>query len=588
MAKYRRDATVGGWRKLISYCRPYVKSIIISVICVLLGSLFSLIGPNQISKIADTIGEGMTKGINFEYINRICITLVVIYLLGFLFNYIKGYVMSGVTQKITNSLRNEISEKINRLPFKYFDNVSYGDVLSRVTNDVDAIGQTLNQSIVQLITAVIMFFGSLFMMLRINLIMALTAIFATIIGFVVMFFIMSHTQKFFSAQQQELGSLNGYIEEVYSGQGVIKLYNAVDESKKKFSDINKKLYNSAWKSQFFSGLMMPLMNFIGNFGYVAVCIVGAVLTLNGSIGFGVIVAFMIYIRQFTNPLSQIAQVMTNMQSASAASQRVFEFLDEPEMEDEEEKTALIEDVKGDVEFRNVKFGYHPDDIIIHDFSAKALAGQKIAIVGPTGAGKTTLVNLLMRFYELQGGSILIDGVPTDTMKRETVHDMFCMVLQDTWLFEGTIRENIIYSKEGVTDEQVTKASKAVGLDHFIRTLPKGYDTVLDDKTTLSAGQKQQITIARAMIKQSPLLILDEATSSIDTRTEIHVQRAMDTLMKGRTSFVIAHRLSTIKNADVILVMKDGDIVESGNHEELMKKNGFYADLYNSQFEPVSA
>lgn len=576
----------GGLKEMLGFCEPHRVPIIIAMIFAILGSIFSLVGPNQISKITTKIIEGAATGIDLEYIGKIGVFLVILYLLGFLFNYAKGFLMAGTTQKISNNLRNEISRKINRLPFKYFDNVPYGDVLSRVTNDVDSISQSLNSGLIQLITSATMFLGSLIMMFTINITMTMAAVFSTLIGFGLMFLIMSKSQKYFINQQKEIGAMNGYIEEIYSGHNVVKLYNATKKSKKIFSSINDKLYTSAWKSQFLSGLMMPLMNFIGNFGYVAVCVVGAALTLNGKIEFGVIVAFMIYIRQFTNPLSQLAQVMTNLQSATAASKRVFEFLNESEMDDESHKTATIENVQGEVEFKNVKFGYNKDQTIIHDFSAIANKGQKVAIVGPTGAGKTTLVNLLMRFYEIDNGEILIDGVPISSMKREDVHNLFCMVLQDTWLFEGSIKQNIIYSKDGVSDEEVVMASKAVGLHHFVRTLPHGYDTVLDDKTTLSAGQKQQITIARAIIKKAPLLILDEATSSVDTRTELLVQRAMDELMKGRTSFVIAHRLSTIKNADLILVMKDGDIIESGNHEELLGKNGFYADLYNSQFEQV--
>ena len=419
--------------------------------------------------------------------------------------------------------------------------------------------------------------------------MAVTAVLTTIIGFGLMMFIMSKSQKHFIRQQRELGRINGHIEEVYSGHNVVKVYNGVDKATREFEEINDKLYDSAWKSQFMSGLMMPLMNFIGNFGYVAVCVVGASLFMHDKITFGVIVAFMIYIRLFTNPLSQIAQAATSLQSTAAAAERVFEFLSEEELTDESGKTTLLkkEDTKGDVEFKNVKFGYDKNKIIIHNFSAHAKSGQKIAIVGPTGAGKTTMVNLLMRFYELNSGEILIDGISTNKMTRENVHDLFCMVLQDTWLFEGTIRENIVYSKTGVTDEEIDRACKAVGIDHFIRTLPDGYDTVLNDKANLSAGQKQLITIARAMIENAPLLILDEATSSVDTRTEIQIQEAMDKLTEGRTSFVIAHRLSTIKNADLILVMKDGDIIESGNHKDLLAKGGFYAELYNSQFEKAS-
>ena len=526
-------------------------------------------------------------GIDLPAVSKIAILLVVLYGLGVLFSYIQGFIMTTITQKVANRLRTGISQKINKLPLKYFDSTSYGDVLSRVTNDVDMIAQTLNQSIGMLVTAITLFLGSLIMMLITNVIMTLAAILATVIGFAIMMTIMSKSQKHFLRQQRELGKINGHIEEIYSGHNIVKVYNGEKEANEQFSKINDKLYESAWKSQFLSGMMMPLMNFIGNFGYVAVCVTGAALTMNGNISFGVIVAFMIYVRLFTQPLSQMAQAATSLQSTAAASERVFEFLEEKEMQDESSKTKVLKDAKGDVQFDHVKFGYNPDKIIIHDFSAHAKPGQKIAIVGPTGAGKTTMVNLLMRFYELNSGQIRIDGVPINELTRENVHDLFCMVLQDTWLFEGTIKENIIYSKQGVTDEEVIKACKAVGLDHFINTLPNGYDTVLNDNANLSAGQKQLITIARAMVENAPLLILDEATSSVDTRTEILIQNAMDKLMVGRTSFVIAHRLSTIKNADLILVMKDGDIIESGNHNELIKKNGFYAELYNSQFEPAS-
>ena len=485
---------------------------------------------------------------------------------------------------MSQRLRSDISQKINRLPLRYFDTHSYGDVLSRVTNDVDTISQTINQSVAALVTAVVTLLGSLVMMLVTNVHMTLTAVLASLAGFVLMIFIMGRSQKYFLAQQQVLGSLNGNIEEVYSGHDVIKAYNAERKVTEEFEALNVKLFNSAWRAQFFSGLMMPIMSFIGNFGYVAVCVVGAVLVQNGTIGFATIVAFIMYVRLFTNPLSQIAQAANSLQAAAAASERVFEFLDEPELSDESQKTRRLASVKGEVEFDHVKFGYDPERIIIHDFSAKVKPGQKIAIVGPTGAGKTTMVNLLMRFYELNGGQILIDGVPTSELTRENVHELFCMVLQDTWLFEGTIRENIAYAKKGVTDGQLDRACRAAGLDHFIHTLPKGYDTVLNDKASLSAGQKQLITIARAIVEDAPLLILDEATSSVDTRTEVLIQQAMDRLTEGRTSFVIAHRLSTIKNADCILVMKDGDIIESGTHDELLKNGGFYAELYNSQFE----
>ncbi len=573
--------------QLASYCKSYFPAMIVAVLLAITASVFSLIGPNKLQDITDLIKDGLVTGIDIKAVEDIAFFLVVLYALGFIFNYIQGFIMATVTQKVSKSLRTGISNKINSVPLNYYNKTSIGDVLSRVTNDVDMIGQTMNQSVGTLVSAVTMFIGSLIMMLVTNWIMAITAVLATAIGFVLMMLIMSRSQKYFIRQQSELGKINGHIEEIYSGHNVVKVYNGVEKAEEKFESINDRLYDSAWKSQFMSGLMMPLMNFIGNFGYVCVCIVGAALFMHDHITFGVIVAFMIYIRLFTNPLSQIAQAATSLQSTAAAAERVFEFLNEEEMEDESHKSAKLETAKGDVEFRNVKFGYDPNKIIIHNFSAHAKAGQKIAIVGPTGAGKTTMVNLLMRFYELNSGEILIDGVPINKMTRQNVHDLFCMVLQDTWLFEGTIKENIVYSKEGVTDEEIVHACEAVGIDHFIRTLPQGYDTILNDKANLSAGQKQLITIARAMIENAPLLILDEATSSVDTRTEIQIQEAMDKLTEGKTSFVIAHRLSTIKNADLILVMKDGDIIESGNHNELLEKGGFYAELYNSQFEKAS-
>ncbi len=572
---------------LIAYSRKYVPAIIIALILAVTGTIFSIIGPNKIQDLTDIITDGFMTGIDMDGIKEIAFLLVVLYSLGFVFTYVQHFIMTTVTQRISKGLRAAISDKINKVPLNYFNKTSLGDVLSRVTNDVDMIGQTLNMSIGNLVTAVTMLIGSLFMMIYTNWIMAATAVLATLIGFALMMFIMGKSQKHFIRQQTELGNINGHIEEVYTGHNVVKVYNGTKKAVDEFEEINGRLYDSAWKSQFLSGIMQPLMGFIGNFGYIAVCVVGAALVMNDKITFGVIVAFMMYIRLFTNPLSQIAQAATSLQTTAAASERVFEFLAAEEMEDESGKTKRLETAKGDVEFKNVKFGYVDDKIIIHNFSAHAKAGQKIAIVGPTGAGKTTMVNLLMRFYELNSGEILIDGVPTDQLTRENVHDLFCMVLQDTWLFEGTIRENIVYSKEGVTDEDIARACKAVGIDHFIRTLPNGYDTVLNDKANLSAGQKQLITIARAMIENAPLLILDEATSSVDTRTEIQIQNAMDKLTEGRTSFVIAHRLSTIKNADLILVMKDGDIIESGNHEELLAKNGFYAELYNSQFDQAS-
>lgn len=582
--------------KLLAFIRPYLALMIVALVFAVAGTVLNLLGPNILSDLTDVIQEAFIRdGIPGLYdmdtarVMQLCIFLVAIYGAGLICSYIQGLIMATVTQKNSRALRSAISKKINVLPLKYFDSHSIGDVLSRVTNDVDTIGQTLNQSVTTFVTAVVMLFGSVIMMFVTNWIMAFTAIAASLVGFIVMFLIMGKSQKYFARQQRFLGDINGHIEETYAGHNVVKAYNAENKVKRTFNDINYKLYTSAWKSQFFSGLMMPLMSFVGNLGYVAVCVVGAVLLVNGNIAnYGVIIAFTLYVRLFTSPLSQLAQAFTSMQSAAAASERVFEFLEEKELSDESGKTRSlpVSQVKGDVAFEHVRFGYDPDRIIIHDFSAEAKAGQKIAIVGPTGAGKTTMVNLLMRFYELDGGSIKIDGIPTSELTRENVHDLFCMVLQDTWLFDGTIRENVVYSKENVTDEEVVRACKAVGLHHFIQTLPKGYDTVLDDKANLSAGQKQLVTIARAMIENAPMLILDEATSSVDTRTEELIQRAMDKLTVGRTSFIIAHRLSTIKNADLILVMKDGDIIEKGNHEELLAKNGFYADLYNSQFDPA--
>ena len=570
--------------KLIAYMKPYVPAVIIALLLAVTGTVFNIIGPDRLGKITDLITEGMRAGIDLSAVGSIGLLLAILYGLGFLFNYAQGFILATVTQRVSKKMRSDITQKINRLPLKYFDSTSYGDVLSRVTNDVDTVGQTLNQSAGTLVTAITMFLGTLIMMLSINVLLALSALASTIIGFALMMLIMSKSQKYFTAQQRELGKINGHIEEIYAGHNVVKVYNGEKNAQKTMRLINEKLYDSAWKSQFMSGIMQPLMNLIGNLGYVVVCVVGAVLTINGSITFGVIVAFMIYVRLFTQPLSQMAQAATNLQSAAAAGERVFEFLEESELEDESAKTMTLADVKGNVEFENVTFGYSRDKIIIHNFSASVKAGQKIAIVGPTGAGKTTMVNLLMRFYEVGGGNIRIDGIPIRSLTRDNIHQLFCMVLQDTWMFEGTVKENIVYNKKDVTDEQIITACKAAGVDHFIRTLPQGYDTILDDKANLSAGQRQLITIARAMVENAPMLILDEATSSVDTRTEVLIQEAMDKLMAGRTSFVIAHRLSTIKNADMILVMKDGDIIESGKHEELLAQNGFYAELYNSQFE----
>ena len=572
------------WGKLIRYCKKYLPFLGGALLLAMAGALCALMGPDKLKDMTNIITQGLATEIDMDEVKRIAVFLVGLYGVSAVCSYIQSFTMATVTQSVTRKLRSDISVKINKVPLNYFNKTSFGDVLSRVTNDVDTIGQSLNQSIGSLVTAITMFVGSLIMMFYTNWIMAVTAVLSTFLGFGIMMTIMSKSQKHFMAQQRELGRINGHIEEIYSGHNVVRAYNGEDAALATFTQINDKLYNSAWKSQFLSGLMMPIMSFIGNFGYVAVCVVGAALAMDGRISFGVIVAFMMYIRQFTNPLSQIAQAMTSLQSTAAAGERVFEFLEEEEMPDETGKTMRLEHAAGDVEVRNVRFGYQPDKIIIKNFSAHAKAGQKIAIVGPTGAGKTTMVNLLMRFYELNGGDILIDGISTKDLTRENVHDLFCMVLQDTWLFEGTIRENIVYCKKNVGQEEVERACRAVGIHHFISTLPQGYDTVLNDKANLSAGQKQLITIARAMIENAPLLILDEATSSVDTRTEIQIQKAMDKLTEGRTSFVIAHRLSTIKNADMILVMKDGDIIESGNHNALLKKGGFYAELYNSQFE----
>lgn len=541
-----------------------------------------------LDQLPDSVYGLIKPTIDMERILQIGLLLVTFYLLSYILSTTQGFLMATVTQRVSKQMRSDISRKINRLPMWFYNRTTTGDVLSRVTNDVDTIGQSLNQSIGTLVSAVVLFLGSLIMMLVTNVWMTVTAVLASVLGFSIMLAITSRSQKYFIRQQQHLGDLNGHIEEIYAGHTVVKAYNGEAEAEQTFDQMNQKLCESNFKAQCLSGMMMPVMNFIGNLGYVAVCVVGGAMALNGKITFGVIVAFMMYVRYFTQPLSQIAQAVQSLQSAGAAGERVFEFLEAEEMEDETGKIEQLSNVKGEVTFEHVKFGYEDSDAtIIHDFSAVAKPGQKVAIVGPTGAGKTTMVNLLMRFHEIQGGKICIDGTPTNTMKREAVHAQFCMVLQDTWLFEGTVRENLIYCEKGIREEKMRAACKVVGLDHFIRTLPNGYDTVLDDQVNLSQGQKQQLTIARAMIADKPMLILDEATSSIDTRTERQIQTAMDQLMEGRTSFVIAHRLSTIKNADLILVLKDGDIIESGTHEELIAKNGFYADLYNSQFEQVS-
>lgn len=578
----------GTWMKIIRYCKRYLAVIIVALICAVAGTILTILGPDKLSDLTKVITEGIATGIDMERVKSIGLTLVAFYVGSAILSFGQQFIMATVTQNVTKQLRSDISGKINRLPMAYYNKTSTGDVLSRVTNDVDMISQSMNQSIGNLVSAVALFFGSLIMMFKTNVIMTLTAVIATMIGFGLMSLITSHSQKYFSRQQANLGALNGHIEEIYSGHTVVKAYNGEKNAKKVFDELNNNLRDSAFKAQSLSGLMQPLMAFIGNFGYVAVCVMGAVLTMKGYIGFEVIVAFMMYIRLFTQPLAQIAQATQSLQSAAAAGERVFAFLGAEEMSYESDKTEKLGKAEGYVDFEHVKFGYEDTDkIIIHDFSAKAKPGQKIAIVGPTGAGKTTLVNLLMRFHEIQSGDIKIDGISTQDMKREEVRSQFCMVLQDTWLFEGTVRENLVYNTENISEEKIEAACKAVGLDHFIRTLPHGYDTILNDQVSLSQGQKQQLTIARAMIADKPMLILDEATSSVDTRTELQIQKAMDALMQNRTSFVIAHRLSTIKNADLILVLKDGDIIESGNHEELLAKGGFYADLYNSQFDQAS-
>lgn len=541
-----------------------------------------------IDELPDSIYQLVKPSINMNKIKSISLLMIGLYLVSALFSFIQGFALTTVSNRFANKLRNSISAKVNKLPLRYFDSHEIGDVLSRVTNDVDMVAQNLNNSLATLVSSITLFLGSIFMMFVTNWIMAITAILSSILGFILMFAIMSKSQKYFNQRQEALGEMNGYIEEMYSGHNVVKAYNGEKEAMKEFMTLNNELYRTNKKSQFLSGLMHPIMGFIGNFGYVMVCIVGALLTMNDVISFGVIVAFMIYVRLFTNPLSQIAQAMSGLQSTAAASERVFEFLDEKEMSEQRDMKKRLNksQVKGAIEFKNVKFGYDAGRTIIKNFSVSVKPGQKIAIVGPTGAGKTTMVNLLMKFYEINNGQILIDGVSTSELTRENVHEMFIMVLQDTWLFEGTIRENIKFNKEDVTDREIWEALRTVGVDHFVKTLPGGLDYVISDNDTISQGQKQLLTIARGMVADAPFLILDEATSNVDTRTEELVQKAMDKLTEGRTSFIIAHRLSTIKNADLILVMNEGNIIEQGNHEELMKQGGFYEKLYNSQFEKI--
>ena len=570
--------------ELLRYLKPWYKPIVISLIFSLVGTLLTIIAPDKLADLTNNISDGLQTGIDMDLIIKSILIILAIYISANLVTCAASYIMITVMQKLAWSMRTSISQKINKLPLKFFDKVSVGDVLSRITNDVDTISSALNSSITTLVQAVVQFVGVTIIMFATSGRLALTAIGSSILGFVLMFFIVSRSRKYFRQQQQNLGDMNGHVEEMYSGHNIVRAYGATAQSKKEFDRINDNLYNSAWKSQFFSGMLMPLMGFVGNLGYVAVCIVGATLTMSGAIRFGTVIAFISYVKLFTNPLSQISQAVSSLMSAGAAGERVFGFLAEEEMPDDSGCTAHIDHVRGKVEFENVRFGYDADKPIIHDFSADIEPGQKVAIVGYTGAGKTTMVNLLMRFYELWSGQIKIDGVPVSEMRRSDVHAMFGMVLQDTWLFDGTYRENIAYGKPGVTDEQVEAACKLVGLDHYIKTLPKGYDTELNDRSSLSAGQRQLLTIARAMVENAPMIILDEATSSVDTRTEVLVQKAMDRLARGRTSFVIAHRLSTIRDADLILVMDKGDIVESGTHEQLLGKGGLYKELYTSQFE----
>ena len=578
-------ADFGAIRKIVVYCKRYLPAIFVALLFAVGGSIATIIGPEKISDLMNKIVEGIATGVDMDGIKDICITLIIIYAAGALLSYGQQFITATVTQYTSKRLRTDIDRKINRLPLRYFDTTTKGDILSRITNDVDTISQTLSTSSANLISSLALFVGVIIKMFRTNWILSVVTIVSSMLGFVFMAMILKRSQKYFNRKQADLGRMNGHIEEIYTNHNIVRAFGAKTNETDKFNDINHALYDSNWKSQFLSGLMHPIMTFVGNLAYALIFIVGVAFIVNGNnaVTLGTITAFVIYAKQFSQPLTTFAQSMTQIQQASAASTRVFEMLEAEEMSDESEKDKVLQHVKGDVEFRNVQFGYLPDKTIIHGFSAKLKAGQKVAIVGPTGAGKTTMVNLLMRFYEIDSGDILIDGISTKQMKRENVHDLFDMILQDTWLFSGTIRENLVYNQEGVKDEVLDKACEAVGLRHFIETLPNGYDTVLNDNLNLSEGQKQQFTIARAIIKDAPLLILDEATSSVDTRTELVIQAAMDNLTKGRTSFVIAHRLSTIRNADIILVMKDGDIIEQGSHQELLRKNGFYAELYNSQF-----
>ena len=636
----------GAMKKLIHYLNKFHTLIIIAFVLAAVSSILSIIAPDHLSNLTDIISDGLTPNISettiteimssdtisfedkqefmsimsgisedsssseifsaidsmpesvqeivepkmdFTAIKNIALFLAIIYIASAIFSFFGHYIMATVSNNFAKDLRSKIINKINKLPLRYFDRNSTGDILSRITNDVDTVAQTMSQSIGSLVGAITLLIGSVIMMFVTNWIMAISAIVSSLLGFSIMAIILKKSQKYFIQRQVELGNMNGHIEEIYSGHNVVKVYNGKKDADEKFDKLNEKVFDAIRKSQFLSGLMQPIMGFIGNFSYVVVCVVGALLALNGYITFGVIVAFIVYVRLFTNPLSQIAQAMTSLQSAAAASERIFEFIEAEEMSSETKLTKHLDrdKVKGNITFDHVKFGYDSDRIIIKDFSAKVKPGEKIAIVGPTGAGKTTMVNLLMKFYEINSGDIKIDGVSINELTRENVHDLFTMVLQDTWVFNGTVRENIVYNRENVSDYELKQVCKVVGVDHFIKSLPNSYDTVIEDNDSISSGQKQLMTIARGMLDNAPFLILDEATSNVDTRTEELVQKAMDKLMEGRTSFIIAHRLSTIKNADLILVMNEGNIIEQGSHDELMKQNGFYASLYNSQFEKVS-
>ena len=581
----REKADFKSFGKLLAYCKGYLPAIISAILLAVGGAVCTIIGPDRISDLTNTIKDGLMLGVDMRAVLDICVGLVIIYGVGAILSYGQQFIMATVTQRATKRLRSDINGKINKLPLNYFDTTTTGDILSRMTNDIDTISQTLSQSTANLVSAIALFIGAVVMMFKTNAVLALTTIGASLLGFVFMAIILKISQKHFDKKQEQLGELDGQIEEVFTQHTTVKAYNAKHSVRRKFAKVNGALAVSDWKSQFLSGMMQPIMMFVGNLSYLLIFVVGISMIINGSkaVDIGTLMAFVIYARLFSQPLGTMAQAMTSIQQASAASRRVFGMLESEEMSDESKKTAHIDNPRGDVTFDSIRFGYLPDKEIIHGFSAELKKGQKVAIVGPTGAGKTTIVNLLMRFYELNAGDIRIDGTSIKDMKRERVHDLFDMILQNTWLFEGTIRENLVYNKQGVTDERLDEVCAAVGLSHYIACLPDGYDTVISESSQISEGQKQQLTIARAMIKDSPLLILDEATSNVDTRTELAIQNAMDKLTEGRTSFVIAHRLSTINNADVIMVLKDGDIIEQGNHEQLLQKKGFYAELYNAQF-----